>query len=120
MNCTVDDPRVAVQVDKDTYIVVVTHEHRQDKLAVKSMINLDHKYLGMIGSQRKVKQTMIELQNEGIPVSKLDKVFTPIGLEINAETPAEIAVSILAELINVRHTGEPTKISLKFTKKQEH
>jgi xanthine dehydrogenase accessory factor len=120
LNTRVDDPKVFELVDENTYIVIVTHEHRQDKLAVKSLIDLSYKYLGMIGSRRKVKQTMIELQQEGIPVSKLDNVFSPIGLDINSETPAEIAVSILAELINVRYTGKPSLISLKKLNKQEH
>jgi xanthine dehydrogenase accessory factor len=64
---------------------------------------------------RKVKHTLSELQNEGISATKLDKLFTPIGLNISSDTPAEIAISILAELINVRRTGKPSRISLKKT-----
>jgi xanthine dehydrogenase accessory factor len=67
----------------------------------------------MIGSKRKVKQTKEELKNEGISIDKLNNIYTPIGLDINSETPAEIAVAILAELINVRRTGQPSRISLK-------
>ena len=66
----------------------------------------------MIGSTRKVKQVLKELAAEGISPEKLDRVYAPIGLNIKAETPAEIAVSILAELIKVRRTGEPSTISL--------
>jgi xanthine dehydrogenase accessory factor len=116
LNCTVDDPSVARLVDKVTYIVIVTHEHKQDKLALKSLINLDYKYLGMIGSKRKVEQTLEELENEGVPKEKLNNVYTPIGLDIKAETPAEIAVSILAEIINVKRAGEPSEISLLRTR----
>jgi xanthine dehydrogenase accessory factor len=112
LNCIVDDPRLKEVVDKDTYIVVVTHEHKQDKLAIKSLIDCDHKYLGMIGSKKKVRQTLAELEIEGITKEKLNNVYTPIGLDIKAETPAEIAVSILAELVQVRRTGVPSKISL--------
>ncbi|MCK5560718.1 MAG: XdhC family protein [Thermoplasmata archaeon] len=112
LNCSVDDPKVKELVDKDTYIVIVTHEHKQDKLAVKSLIDLNFKYMGMIGSKRKVKQVITELLSEAISSQKLKKVYTPIGLDINAETPAEIAVSILAELIQVRKTGAPSKISM--------
>jgi xanthine dehydrogenase accessory factor len=113
LNCNVDDPRVKQIVDKNTYIVIVTHEHTQDKLAVKSLIDREPKYLGMIGSKSKVLQTLNELESEGISKEKLAKIYSPIGIDIQAETPAEIAVSILAELINVRRTGKSSKISLK-------
>ena len=112
LNCKVDDSRIKELVDKDTYIVVVTHEHNQDKLAVKSLVNLDYKYLGMIGSKRKVKKIISELLEEGISSEKLKKIYSPIGLDISAETPAEIAVSILAELIQVRKTSAPSGISM--------
>jgi xanthine dehydrogenase accessory factor len=105
LNCKVDDPKVAELVDKNSYIVVITHEHKQDKLAVKSLVDLDYKYLGMIGSKRKVKITLEALQNEGVPKEKLMNIYTPIGLDINARTPTEIAVSILAEIIFIKNTG---------------
>jgi xanthine dehydrogenase accessory factor len=105
LNCSVDDPKVAELVVKNTYIVVITHEHKQDKLAVKSLIDLDHKYLGMIGSKRKVKIILEALEKEGIPKEKVKNIYTPIGLDINAKTPAEIAVSILAEIIFIKNTG---------------
>jgi xanthine dehydrogenase accessory factor len=113
LNCRVDDPKVRGSIDKNTYIVIVTHEHKQDKLAVQSLIETEHKYLGMIGSKRKVKQTIEELAAEGIPREKLNHIYSPIGLNIYAETPEEIAVSILAELIQVRRTGESSRISMK-------
>lgn len=112
LNCPVDDPRVLEMVDQNTYIVIITHEHKQDKLAVKSLINSDFRYLGMIGSKKKVTKTLRELISEGISKNKLEKIFTPIGLDIKSETPGEIAVSILAELINFKYTGEHSKISL--------
>jgi xanthine dehydrogenase accessory factor len=116
LNCNVDNPQVMDAIDKNTYIVVVTHEHTQDKLAVKRFIATDCKYLGMIGSKRKVKEIKTELKNVGISNELLDKVYAPIGLGIKAETPEEIAVSILAEIINVRHSGQPSEISLKLPK----
>ncbi len=119
LNCRVDDSKVKELVDRDTYIVVVTHEHVQDKLAVKTYIDCEHKYLGMIGSNRKVKQTMKELSDEGISKNKLKKLYSPIGLDIKAETPGEIAVSILAELVQVRRSGEPSSISMVRRNKAE-
>ncbi len=112
LNCKVDDRRVLDVVDNDTYIVVMTHEHKEDKQAVKCLLDCDYKYLGMIGSARKVSETLKELRSEGVPKDKLDKIYTPIGLDIKAETPAEIAISILAELVQVRKTGKPSEISL--------
>ncbi len=105
LNCAVDDPRVAELVDRDTYIVVITHEHKQDKMAVKSLLDLDYKYLGMIGSKRKVKTTLDALKSEGISEERLKNVYSPIGLDIKARSPAEIAVSILAEIIFIKNTG---------------
>jgi xanthine dehydrogenase accessory factor len=102
-------------VDPDTYIVIMTHGHGNDKLALKSLIDTQHKYIGMIGSKRKIKQTFSELESEGVAIDKLDKVYTPIGLGINAETPAEIAVSILGELVQVRRSGKASEISMKNT-----
>ncbi len=112
LNCPVDDPEVAELVDEDTYIVIVTHEHKQDKLAVKSLIGLEYKYLGMIGSKGKVEQILKELKNEGIPKDKLNEIYSPIGLDIKAETPVEIAVSIIAEIIYIKNTGPRPEHSL--------
>ena len=120
LNCTVDDSKVKEIIDKNTYIVIVTHEHKQDKLAVLSLINTEHKYIGMIGSKRKVKLTMDELETEGVPKEKLDRIYSPIGLDIQAETPEEIAVSIIAELVQVRRAGEPSKISMKNTTEERN
>lgn len=112
LNCPAGDQRVKEVVEKDTFIVVVTHGHKHDKAAIKNLIDCEYKYLGMIGSKRKVKQTLEELVAEGVSQEKTDKIYAPIGLDIKAETPAEIAVGILAELVQVRRTGEPSKISL--------
>lgn len=114
LNCNVDDPQVIDMIDQDTYIVILTHEHKQDKLALKSIIDTPHKYLGMIGSKNKVETTLNELIEDGVEREKLNQVYTPIGLDISSETPAEIAVSILAEIIQVRQTGINSEISLKL------
>lgn len=112
LNCKVDDPCIKEIIDENTYIVIVTHAHNQDKLALRSFLDSGVKYIGMIGSKQKVKQTLAKLIKEGVSKEKLKNIYTPIGLDISAETPVEIAVSILAELIKVRNTGEPSSISL--------
>jgi xanthine dehydrogenase accessory factor len=84
------------------YIVVVTRGHRDDHEALRVLARRDARYLGMIGSRAKVARIFEALHREGVPSARLDQVHAPIGLDIGATTPAEIAVSIVAELIAVR------------------
>jgi xanthine dehydrogenase accessory factor len=84
------------------YVVIVTRGHTYDLDAMRALAARDFRYLGLIGSRAKVARIRKALLAEGMPASCLDRVHAPIGLEIGAVTPAEIAVSILAELIAVR------------------
>ena len=86
------------------YIVIVTRGHQYDYDVLKAVISGDWKYLGMIGSQRKVSLLFEDLKNEGLAINRLEQVDAPIGLEINSETPAEIAVSIMAAMIKRRRS----------------
>ncbi len=87
-----------------SYIVIVTRGHTSDMVVLEQAIRLDVKYIGMIGSKRKVKLLFEHLKQEGISEEQLQRIHAPIGLEIGADTPEEIAISIAAELINVRRT----------------
>ena len=107
------DPALKGLVDGSTYAVVITHGHKDDKEAVASVIDAGPAYLGMIGSRRKVGAIMKQLREEGTDEEKLRGIFAPIGLDIGAETPGEIAAAILAELIAVRRTGKPSPLSMK-------
>lgn len=90
-------------IDTDTYIVIVTRGHVYDAEALSACINSPAKYIGMIGSRRKVKQIFDALLADGIATAeRLAQVHAPIGLDIGSVTPEEIAVSIIAELIAVR------------------
>ncbi len=89
------------------YVVIVTRGHQGDLEAMRALAVRDLRYLGLIGSRAKVARIRSALVEEGMPTECLDRVHSPIGLDIGAVTPAEIAVSILAELIAVRH-GVPT------------
>ncbi|HHY26707.1 MAG TPA: XdhC family protein [Desulfitobacterium dehalogenans] len=89
-------------IDPQTYVVIVTRGHRHDKVCLKNVIHKPAGYIGMIGSRRRVKAMLAELQEEGIPAEKLEKLYSPIGLKIGAETPEEIAVCILGEIIKVQ------------------
>jgi len=89
-------------IDPQTYVVIVTRGHRHDKVCLKKVIDKPAGYIGMIGSRRRVKAMLEELQQEGIPAEMLAKLYSPIGLKIGAETPEEIAVCILGEIIKVQ------------------
>jgi xanthine dehydrogenase accessory factor len=84
------------------YIVIVTRGHRDDMRVLRWAINANARYLGMIGSKRKTISIYKELEKEGIPAEKFAKVHAPVGLEIGAVTPEEIAVAIVAEMIAER------------------
>jgi xanthine dehydrogenase accessory factor len=85
------------------YAVIVTRGHRHDLDALRALVQKPLRYLGLIGSKAKVKRIFDALREEGIPADVLKPVHAPIGLDIGAITPQEIAVSIVAELIAVKH-----------------
>jgi xanthine dehydrogenase accessory factor len=89
-------------VDANTYIVIVTRGHRHDGSALAAVIAKPARYIGLIGSKRKVLAIFDDLRQAGVSKDLQAKVRAPIGLDIGAVTPAEIAVSIAAELIAVR------------------
>ncbi len=92
-------------IDGSSYIVIVTRGHLYDGLVLEEAIKTDARYIGMIGSKKKIQILYKDLLRRGVPKEVLDRVHAPIGIEINSETPEEIAVSIVAELIKVRGTG---------------
>jgi xanthine dehydrogenase accessory factor len=95
--------------DAQTCVAIMTPEHAGDREALAGLLDIPLKYLGMIGSQRKVQLTFQHFRERGVPEEHLDRVHAPIGLDIGSETPMEIAVSILAEIIQVRSTPRSRK-----------
>lgn len=93
-------------VNESSYLIIVTRGHAHDKTVLEQALKTPAKYIGMIGSSRKVKIIYKNLLKEGFAQEQLDAVHSPIGLEICAETPEEIAVAIVGELIKVRAGGE--------------
>jgi xanthine dehydrogenase accessory factor len=89
-------------VNEASYLVIVTRGHIHDKTVLAQCLKTNAKYIGMIGSRRKIVMVYENLKEEGFTQKDIDRVFAPIGLDIGAETPEEIAVSIVAELISVR------------------
>lgn len=92
-------------INENTYIVMVTRGHKQDELSLRATIRSRAAYVGMIGSRRRTGAVLQHLEDEGVPREVLDRVHTPLGLDIGAETPEEIAISIIAEIIMVRRGG---------------
>lgn len=91
-----------------TSVVLVTRGHKHDQDCLRLIANSDLEYVGMIGSRRRIDAVFAELLEEGYGEESLSRVSAPIGLEIGAQTPAEIAVSILAQMIrNRRLEGDP-------------
>ncbi len=91
-----------LSIDINSYIVIVTRGHRHDQTVLSQTLKTDATYIGMIGSRKKRDAIYANLLNGGFTQQDIDRVHSPIGLEIAAETPEEIAVSIAAEMIAVR------------------
>lgn len=89
--------------DQDTFFVIVTRGHRYDKMCLEAIIKKEHAYIGMIGSKLRVKNVIEGLIENGADAEVLKEVHSPIGLAIGAETPEEIGVSIMAEIIQVKN-----------------
>lgn len=99
-------------IGPSTYVVIVTRGHAMDEEALRAVITRPAAYIGMIGSARKVNSVLRSLTADGVDTERLDRVCCPIGLDIGAQTPAEIAVGILAEIVNVRHRQSPHPYSM--------
>jgi xanthine dehydrogenase accessory factor len=94
--------------NRASYIAIVTRGHLQDETVLEWSVKTDSTYIGMIGSRKKNQTVFSHLQAKGVPEKRLKQVHAPIGLNINAKTPEEIAVSIVAEIIKARREGDHT------------
>jgi xanthine dehydrogenase accessory factor len=92
-------------IGANTYVVMVSRGHKQDETCLRAVLNRGAAYVGMIGSKRRVSTVLRHLAEEGFDIAELERVYTPIGFDLGAETPEEIAVSIIAEIIAVRRGG---------------
>ncbi len=107
-----------IPVNSSSYVVIVTRGHANDEAALRAVLESHAAYIGMIGSSKKVKTIMDRMRESGVPQKQLDQVYSPIGLDIAAETPAEIALSILAEIVHLRRCGTPHPSSMKLATRQ--
>ncbi|MCM2284016.1 MAG: XdhC family protein [Desulfobacula sp.] len=98
-----------LDISKNAYILIITRGHLHDKTVLEKALSTPAAYIGMIGSVRKRNLIYKDLMDEGIPKERLESVYSPVGLDIHAETPEEIAVSIVAELIKARNPGKKSR-----------
>lgn len=94
-----------IEFKQSDFVVIITRGHRHDKLVLSNVLKNNLSYVGMIGSNRRVKGMMEELISDGYSKETLDKVNSPIGLDIGAVTPEEIAISIVSQLISFKNKG---------------
>ncbi len=101
-----------IQITPHSYIVLITRGHMYDEPCLREIIHSPAKYIGMIGSKRRIKACFMRFRDEeGIPEELLNRVYAPIGLDINSETPEEIALSIISEMVKVRRGGAARSLS---------
>jgi xanthine dehydrogenase accessory factor len=105
VTCDFHDVLGAVPLDAETYVVIATRGHQHDVVLAGQLVPRPLRYLGMLGSRRKVALTEKVLREWGITDEAIGKVHAPVGLAIGADTPEEIAVSVVAEMIAVRRAG---------------
>ncbi|MDD4200185.1 MAG: XdhC/CoxI family protein [Eubacteriales bacterium] len=91
-----------IETDEDSFLIIVTRGHKGDLQVLRQALKKPHAYLGMIGSRRKNALLYEQLLDEGVTWEELNTVYSPIGLDIKSETPEEIAISIVAEIIRAR------------------
>lgn len=98
-------------INSQTYIVLTTRNAEIDIKGLPALLESPAAYIGVIGSRRRWAEARKKMEAAGVDKKKLDKVTSPMGLELNAETPEEIAVSIMAQIIMLRRGGDGTKMS---------
>ena len=104
-----------LEIAADTYCLIVTRGHNHDQEALYRLVNRGARYVGLIGSRRKIRKIFEDLIDEGVPAEALDQVYAPVGIDIGSQTVTEIAVSIVAELIAHRNRegqipGRPERV----------
>jgi xanthine dehydrogenase accessory factor len=113
-----EDATKKLEPNESSFIVIVTRGHRDDMRILRWAVQTRARYVGMIGSKRKVIEIFKALQKEGLPAHLFDRVHAPIGLDIGAITPEEIAVAIAAELIAIRRHAAASLPHLSWFKTQ--
>lgn len=96
----------SLKITPSSHLVIVTRGHKHDEICLREVVDKPARYIGMIGSRRRTTTIRAHLKREGIPDNLMQQVYAPIGLDIGAQTPEEIALAILAEIVMIRRGGE--------------
>jgi xanthine dehydrogenase accessory factor len=121
---SIDDVLPAFSTRPDDFGIIVTRGHHHDEQALLHLIRKPFRYLGMIGSRRKIRMIFDDLEREGVSREALSRVHAPLGLDLGSQTVSEIAIAIVAELIAVRNRGDapglipPMKDALRATRSE--
>jgi xanthine dehydrogenase accessory factor len=102
---SIDDVLPSLEITPNTYCLIVTRGHQHDEEALFHLADRGARYVGLIGSRRKIKMIFDDLQSEGVSSEALERVHAPLGIDIGSQTVPEIAVSICAELVSHRNRG---------------
>lgn len=92
-------------INDNCYIIIVTHGHKYDEVALKAVLDRGAKYIGMIGSVKKTKHIMDNMRSLGVPKETLEEIYTPVGINLGGQSPEDIAFGIMAEIILVKNGG---------------
>jgi xanthine dehydrogenase accessory factor len=109
-----------LKISEHSFLVLVTRGHKGDLTCLRWALTTPARYIGMIGSKRKFIEITKVLESEGVPPENLERVHSPIGLDIGALTPEEIAVAIVAEIIAFRRNAVPSAAPLSIKPKTQH
>jgi xanthine dehydrogenase accessory factor len=107
-----------LKVNQRTYIVITSRGSAVDAAGLPTLLESDPAYIGVIGSRRRWLTTVKALKDKGVAEEKIAKVHSPMGLELNAETPEEIAVSIIAEILMIKDKGTGKQMTTKQAEAQ--
>jgi xanthine dehydrogenase accessory factor len=113
---TLEDAAAQFHADENTYVIIVTRDNQEDKHVLRWAVQTNARYVGMIGGRAKIESITAELECEGISRERLERVNMPIGLDIGAVLPEEIAVAIVAEVIHNRREGFRHPLSKKLSR----
>jgi xanthine dehydrogenase accessory factor len=102
----------SINLDSLSYVVLVSRGHKLDEEALRIVIDKNAQYIGMIGSKRRTSIVLNSLLDDGISAKKLQAVHTPVGLNLGGQSPGEIALAILAEIIQLIHKGDGKSLRL--------
>ncbi len=103
--------REAVGDGHGVAVAIVTRGHNEDEACIRALVDISPEYIGLIGSKRRTNIVLERLRSAGASASFIEKVFAPIGLDIGAVTPEEVALAILAEIVAVRRSGSGGSLS---------